>query len=402
MLADRYQLIRIVGRGGMGEVWAGRDVRLGRDVAVKRLSPHLASEPGVRERFDVEARAAAGLNHPNVVAVFDSGEHEGIPFLVMELLPGRTLADELVDGPLDPARARRVGGEVLAALAASHAAGILHRDVKPGNVLLGADDAVKVADFGIAKSTEALDLTTTGTIVGTAAYLAPERLAGQPATAQADLYAVGVLLYEALSGQKPYAADTPMGLLRAVEAQNPVPLAEARPGLDPALVAIVERAMDPDPSRRYSSAADMAAALGGQPVPAAGAVVGDPAAAATAVLSHTRVLTAPAGVAAAGRAEPPRAAAPVAVAAARARRSLGPTAVAAILLVVAMVVIVALATRGGGPPDPATTVPTTGVEVTVAPVTVTVAPTTVAPVRPTAPPNTKKPEKGDKKGRDDG
>ena len=383
-LADRYQLTRIVGRGGMGEVWAARDIRLGRDVAVKRLSPHLASEPGVRERFDVEARAAAGLNHPNVVAVFDSGEHEGIPFLVMELLPGRTLADELVDGPLDPGRARQVGGEVLAALAASHAAGILHRDVKPGNVLLGADGAVKVADFGIAKSTEALDLTTTGTIVGTAAYLAPERLAGQPATAQADLYAVGVLLYEALSGLKPFAADTPMGLLRAVEAQDPVPLAEARPGLDPSLVATVERAMDPDPGRRFATASDMAAALQNRPMAPVGAVA-DPAAAATSVLSHTRVLI-----------PPGRTAAPVAVAAARARPRLGPTAVAAILLVVAMVVIVALATRGGGPPDPATTVPTTRVEVTV-----TVAPTTVASVRPTAPPDTKKPERGDKKDRED-
>jgi serine/threonine-protein kinase len=380
-LADRYQLTRIVGRGGMGEVWAAWDLRLERDVAVKRLSPHLAAEPGVRERFDVEARAAAGLNHPNVVAVLDSGEHEGIPFLVMELLPGRTLADELVDEPLDPARVRRVGAEVLAALAASHGAGILHRDVKPGNVLLGADGAVKVADFGIAKSTEALDLTTTGTIVGTAAYLAPERLAGQRATVQADLYAVGVLLYEALSGQKPYAADTPMGLLRAVEAQNPVPLAEARPGLDRSLVATVARAMDPDPARRFATAADMAAALRGLPVPAAGTAAADPAVAATSVLSSTRVLTPPAAVAA-GRAGH-RAAAPT-------RRPVGPTAVAAILLVVAMVVIVALATSGGGPSSPATTVPTTRVEVTVAPVTV--APTTVAPVRPTAPPATRKPK----------
>src|SRR5205085_5453763 len=182
-LADRYQLRGLIGRGGMGEVWAARDLRLERDVAVKRLSPHLASEPGVRERFEAEARAAAGLNHPNVVAVFDSGEHDGVPFLVMELLPGRTLADELADGPLAPERARRIGAEVAAALAASHAAGVLHRDVKPGNVLLAADGTAKVGDFGIAKSTEGLDLTTTGTIVGTAAYLAPERLAGAPATA---------------------------------------------------------------------------------------------------------------------------------------------------------------------------------------------------------------------------
>ena len=399
MLADRYQLTRIVGRGGMGEVWAARDIRLGRDVAVKRLSPHLASEPGVRERFDVEARAAAGLNHPNVVAVFDSGEHEGIPFLVMELLPGRTLADELVDGPLDPARARQVGGEVLAALAASHAAGILHRDVKPGNVLLGADGAVKVADFGIAKSTEALDLTTTGTIVGTAAYLAPERLAGQPATAQADLYAVGVLLYEALSGQKPYAADTPMGLLRAVEAQDPVPLAEARPGLDPSLVAIVERAMDPDPSRRFADRGRH----GGRPAgptraPRRHRRGGSRGRGHVGHFPHTR--PDPAG--GCRRRRSGARAAPVAVAAARARRRLGPTAVAAILLVVAMVVIVALATRGGGPPDPATTVPTTRVEVTVAPVTVTV---TVPPYhrRPRAadrPTEHEEAGEGDKKGRD--
>jgi serine/threonine protein kinase len=162
-------------------------------------------------------RSAARLSHPNVVLVFDSGEHEGTPYLVMELLPGRTLADEIARGRLEPERARRIGLEVLGALAASHQAGILHRDIKPGNVLLTADDSAKLGDFGIAKSTENLNLTTTGMIVGTAAYLAPERVAGQSATPQSDLYALGVVLYEALSGRKPFHADTPIALMRAVE-----------------------------------------------------------------------------------------------------------------------------------------------------------------------------------------
>ena len=181
-LADRYELVEVVGRGGMGEVWAARDLRLGRSVAVKLLSASTASEAGVRERFEAEARSAARLSHPNVVQVFDSGEHDGIPYLVMELLPGRTLADEVAQGPLDPEAVRRIGVEVLGALEASHQAGILHRDIKPGNVLLAADGRAKVGDFGIAKSTEGLNLTSTGMIVGTAAYLAPERVAGHPAT----------------------------------------------------------------------------------------------------------------------------------------------------------------------------------------------------------------------------
>ena len=151
-LAGRYELVEVVGRGGMGEVWAARDLRLGRSVAVKLLNPTMASDGGVRERFETEARSAARLSHPSVVQVFDSGEHDGVPFLVMELLPGRTLADEVATGPLDPEPVRRIGIEVLGALEASHRAGVLHRDIKPSNVLLTADGRAKVGDFGIARA----------------------------------------------------------------------------------------------------------------------------------------------------------------------------------------------------------------------------------------------------------
>ena len=264
-LAGRYQLVEVVGRGGMGEVWAARDLRLGRDVAVKVLSPQMAGPPDVRERFDFEARSAAKLNHPNVVSVYDTGEHDGLPYLVMELLPGKTLADELAGGPLPPERVRAVGTQILAALGASHSAGILHRDIKPGNVLIATDGTVKVGDFGIAKSSDGMHLTTAGMIVGTVGYLAPERLEGQPATPQSDLYAVGVVLYEALTGRAPYQADTPLGLIRAIEANAPMPLIEASPGVDLALAGTVQRAMAKDPSRRFSSAAVMTAALRSDP-----------------------------------------------------------------------------------------------------------------------------------------
>jgi len=341
-LADRYELVEVVGRGGMGEVWAARDLRLDRDVAVKLLSPHMASQAGVRERFDAEARSAARLNHPNVIAVFDSGEHQGTPYLVMELLAGRTLADELDLGPLDPERARSLGVEVLGALAASHQAGVLHRDIKPGNLLVAADGSTKVGDFGIAKSTEGLDLTSAGMIVGTAAYLAPERLAGHPATAQADLYALGVVLYEALSGQKPFRGDTPMSLLRAVEAHDAVPLSVARPDLDASLTATVDRAMAADPARRFASAADMAAALQGRRVAELRS-----APATTPISPSTEVLSTPR---APSRQVDRRTFGQAAAARGSGLRRHPATIVGAIIAAVVVLVIV-LATRGGDPPQ---------------------------------------------------
>ncbi|MDP9071699.1 MAG: protein kinase [Actinomycetota bacterium] len=245
---------------------AGRDLHLGRRVAVKLLRRDMAEQPSVRQRFVAEARAAARLVHPNVVAVFDAGEEDGLPFIVMECLPGRSLADDIAAGPIDPERVRRIAAEALAALQAAHDAGVVHRDIKPANLLLDDKDAVKVADFGIAKITEGLDLTTTGMLVGTPAYLAPERLAGHPGSSQSDLYSLGVVLYEALTATKPFVGDTPLALVHAIDQGRPSPLVQARPDLDPKLAAAVERAMEKDADRRFRTAADMArAVLGDQP-----------------------------------------------------------------------------------------------------------------------------------------
>jgi serine/threonine-protein kinase len=267
VIGERYEVGPLLGRGGMAEVYAGTDRRLGRPVAVKLLTPEMAARPDVRTRFEAEARAAASLSHPNVVAVYDTGDHEGVPYIVMERLPGETLADRIAAGPLEVGRVRTMADEVLDALGTAHAAGLVHRDVKPANILLTADGRTKVADFGIAKSAEAArdgDLTGTGQLLGTPAYLAPERMDGAPASPRADLWAVGVVLYETLTGTRAFPGETPLAIARAVESGDHESLREVRPDLDPVLAAAVERAMDPDPARRFSSAGEMAAALGGR------------------------------------------------------------------------------------------------------------------------------------------
>ncbi|OBA89188.1 protein kinase [Mycobacteriaceae bacterium 1482268.1] len=269
ILGGRYELRGILGRGGMAEVRDGWDTRLDRPVAVKLLHPAFSVQADSRLRFETEARAAAGLNHPHIVAVHDSGDHDGTPFIVMERLSGRTLADELMGGPLPEARVRAVVDDVLSALAAAHAAGILHRDVKPGNVLLTATGDVKVADFGIAKSAES-PATMTGQVVGTMAYLSADRVAGRPATVADDLYAVGVIGYEALTGHKPFPQENLVALARAIAEDTPPPLSMLRPDVDPALVSVIERAMARDPRWRFPSAEAMRAAL--YPVPQSNSV----------------------------------------------------------------------------------------------------------------------------------
>lgn len=282
VLAGRYEIGAVLGRGGMAEVRAGWDRRLGRAVAVKTLLPGLAEQPTIRQRFEGEARAAARLAHPNAVAVFDVGEERGVPFLVMEQVVGPTLEEEMRGGPLDAGRLRRLGEELLGALGAAHSAGLVHRDVKPANVLMAPDGSAKLGDFGIAKAVVdeedpalQVDHTTTGQMIGTAAYMAPERLAGRPATVQSDIYAVGVVLYEGLTGARPFAAPTPIAMVRAIDQASPAPLRDCCPGLDPALAAAVERAMARNPDDRFASAAAMSAALRAGAEPSAG-VTGAP------------------------------------------------------------------------------------------------------------------------------
>lgn len=266
VLGGRYRLGTLLGRGGMAEVYNAHDDRLDRAVAVKVLRADMAVRTDVRRRFEAEARAAARLTHPNVVAVFDTGDDEGddgrVSWIVMERLPGETLADRMGAGPLDAEWVVRMAGDVLGALAAAHAAGIIHRDIKPGNILIGADGCAKVADFGIAKSLETVDdATHTGQLIGTPAYLAPERIDGRPATVESDLYALGVVLYEALSGEKPFRGTTPVSVAYAVHHSSVRPLDELRPDLPPGVAAAVHRAMDRDPARRFPDAAAMSRAL---------------------------------------------------------------------------------------------------------------------------------------------
>jgi serine/threonine-protein kinase len=266
MIAGRYRLGQPLGSGGMAEVYDAMDERLERPVAVKLLRADLSGEPALRQRFEVEARSAARLVHPNVVGVFDTGELGDRPYIVMERLPGATLADRLREGRMDEPGTRRLASEVLGALAAAHAAGIVHRDIKPSNILWARDGSVKVADFGIAKGLEPLldaqtgDLTGTNLVIGTPAYLAPERLAGERATPSSDLWSLGAVLYEALAGVRPFSRAT--ALIPDPERPEPVPLDVRRPGVDPRLAAAIERALARYPERRFGSAVEMAAAAG--------------------------------------------------------------------------------------------------------------------------------------------
>ena len=262
LLGGAYELGPVLGRGGMAEVREGWDVRNRRTVAVKTLYPQFAARSDLRKRFHTEAATMAALNHSHVVSVYDSGEHGGVPYIVMERLPGDSLAELIARGPLDPALVRSILDGVLGALSVSHGLGVLHRDIKPGNLLrAGTGAQFKLSDFGIAK-TGAPSHTQVGAVFGTFAYLSPQRLSGLPATVADDLYAVGVLGYEALAGRHPFGTDENLGaLVQAIMHGQRPPLRVVRPDADPYLTTVIERSLALDPMLRFGSADEMRAAL---------------------------------------------------------------------------------------------------------------------------------------------
>ncbi|RZS91254.1 serine/threonine-protein kinase [Motilibacter rhizosphaerae] len=224
VLGERYRLVDLLARGGMGEVWRAVDERLGREVAVKVLHAAYAGDSAFHDRFRAEARNTAAFTHPGVAQVYDFGGSDASPWLVMELVPGQPLSALLDRGPIGVPATLDVLAQTARALQAAHAAGVVHRDVKPGNLLLTPDGVVKVTDFGIARAADALPLTATGTVMGSAPYLSPEQAHGRTATAASDVYALGVLAYECLAGHRPFIGETAVDVAAAHAADPPPPL----------------------------------------------------------------------------------------------------------------------------------------------------------------------------------
>jgi eukaryotic-like serine/threonine-protein kinase len=280
LLGGRYELDGVVGRGGMAEVYRARDIRLDRIVAIKTLRADLARDQIFQARFRREAQSAASLNHPSIVAVYDTGEDMAtglpVPYIVMEYVDGRTVRDLLQDGHrLLPERSLEIIDGVLRALDYSHQAGIVHRDIKPGNVMVTRNGDVKVMDFGIARamSDAQATMTQTAQVIGTAQYLSPEQARGERVDSRSDLYSTGCLLYELLTGRPPFTGDSPVAIAYQHVRENPIPPSQVDPDVPPWADAIVLKAMAKSPADRYQTAGDMRAdlqrAASGLPVAAA-------------------------------------------------------------------------------------------------------------------------------------
>ncbi|WP_158867351.1 Stk1 family PASTA domain-containing Ser/Thr kinase [Leifsonia sp. AG29] len=267
LLAGRYQVGELIGRGGMSDVHRGTDSRLGRTVAIKLLKPSLATDPAFRTRFRQEAQAAARMAHPTIVRVFDAGEetvrepngHEAqLPFIVMEHVDGVLLKDLIKRGPLDVAEAVRITEGILTALEYSHRAGVVHRDIKPGNVMITKTGQVKVMDFGIARaiSDSSATVAQTTAVLGTASYFSPEQAKGESVDARTDLYSTGVVLFEMLTGRPPFRGDTPVAVAYQHVSETPVKPSSVNPKVSPAMDVVVARALTKDRFERYQTVAE--------------------------------------------------------------------------------------------------------------------------------------------------
>jgi serine/threonine protein kinase len=263
-LPDRYKVVRHIANGGMAGVWEAHDELLDRAVAVKVLAQHLSEDDRARARFEREARAAAGLSsHPNVATIYDVGEHEGRAFIVMELMRGGSVADVMrKEDRIEHQRALRWLGEAASALDAAHAAGIVHRDVKPANLLLDDRDRLGIGDFGIARLAWEEQVTQTGQVLGTAAYISPEQAMGEPAIAASDRYALAVVAFELLTGEKPFQAEHFAAQARAQIEDDPPRVSELQPQLSQRVDDVIDRGMAKDPSDRFETAEEFVERLG--------------------------------------------------------------------------------------------------------------------------------------------
>jgi eukaryotic-like serine/threonine-protein kinase len=261
MVDDRYRIISRIGSGGMADVYCAEDTQLGRQVALKLLYRRFAEDDQFVERFRREASSAAGLQHPNVVQVFDRGQWDGTYYIAMEMLPGRNLKQVVRDhGALDPALAVDLVIQILKAARFAHRRGIVHRDIKPHNVIVDDEGRAKVTDFGIARA-GASDMTETGSIMGTAQYLSPEQAQGLPVDARSDLYSIGIVLYELLTGRPPFDAESPVTIALKQVSETPVRPRDLNPAVPPALDAVVIRALRKEPAERFQDADAFVAAL---------------------------------------------------------------------------------------------------------------------------------------------
>ena len=273
VIAGRYRLLEPLGRGAMSSVWLARDDELARRVAVKMLGPSAD-----RARFEREARAAAALSHPNICALYDYGEADGRPYMVLEYLPNGSLEDRLKKGPLSDSETQRIATEMAAGLAHAHERGLVHRDLKPANVLFDAEDRAKIADFGIARMGGSGTLTEAGTVLGTASYISPEQASGRPAGPESDVYSFGVILFRMLTGRLPFVSTNAMELVRMHRDDPPPSVAELRPNAPARLESIVAAALAKDPADRPADGAALLRELRSGPADTEGATMIAPAA----------------------------------------------------------------------------------------------------------------------------